>query len=74
LNLTYLQDFYVNILGGVEVLNAGGNGWYGDDESHGSVYDLLMQHERIEGDPYAYYTADLSSGGFDEMAARYINL
>ena len=72
-NISKSLDFYVNILGGVEVLNAGGDGWYGDDDRHGSVYDLLMQHEVIAGAPYSDYTADLTSGGYDEMAARYIN-
>ena len=72
-NITKSLDFYVNILGGVEVLNAGGDGWYGDDDKHGSVYQLLMQHELLAGEPYSSYTADLKDGGYDEMEARYIN-
>ena len=72
-NMSRSLDFYVNVLGGVEVLNAGGDGWAGDDDSHGSVYQLLMQNEVLAGPPKSNYVADLKNGGTDSMDARYVN-
>jgi len=72
-NLTQSVDFYVNILGGVEVIGAGGDSWRGDD-----VFNLLFQKELL--DSYATNKslsdekiANLATNGTDVLAARYIN-
>ena len=61
-NLTRSLDWYTAVLGGVEVQDAGGNGWVGD-----SVKQLLMQHELLQGSPKADFTAELQDGGTDQL-------
>ncbi len=67
-NLTRSLDWYTAVLGGVEVQDAGGDGWMGD-----SVKQLLMQHELLQGSPKANFTAELQDGGTDQLDARYVN-
>eukprot|EP00936_MAST-01D_sp_MAST-1D-sp1_P002804 g2804.t1 len=67
-NLSRSVAFYTEVVGGVEVLDAGGPGWRGDD-----VYQLLMAHELWRGPPYSLYAANLSTDGPYALDARYIN-
>ena len=67
-NLTKSVAFYTNVMGGVEVLNAGGDGWKGDD-----VYQLLMQAALVRGGVAASFAADLSKSGSSSLDARYIS-
>lgn len=67
-NLTRSYLFYTEILGGVEVLNAGGDGWKGD-----SVYQLLMQKALLAGSPASQYAANLSTAGSESLSARYVS-
>ena len=68
-NLSRSVAFYTSIMGGVEVRNAGGDGWKGD-----RVYQLLMQAAIIGGghDPAARFAANLSAAGPDVLDARYV--
>ena len=59
--------FYTDVMGGVEVIGAGGDGWNGDD-----VYQLLMQAALVRGGAAAGWAANISAGGPDTMAARYV--
>lgn len=61
-------EWYTEVLGGVEVNSAGGNGWVGND-----VEQLLMQHELLQGSPKSDFTAGLQDGGPDQLDARYVN-
>lgn len=67
-NLTRSVLFYTQVMGGVEVMGAGGDGWDGDD-----VYQLLMGAALMRGGAAADWAADLSSGGKETMSARYIS-
>ena len=67
-NLTRSVLFYTEIMGGVEVEYAGGDGWKGDD-----VYQLLMQYALMEGPSTAQWAANLSANGPDTLSARYIS-
>ena len=67
-NLTKSVAFYTNVMGGVEVLNAGGDGWKGDD-----VYQLLMQAALVRGGVAASFAADLSKSGSSSLDARYVS-
>lgn len=67
-NLTRSVAFYTEILGGVEVLGAGGNGWKGD-----RVYQLLMQAALLRGGAAASWAANLSADGTASMDARYVS-
>ena len=67
-NLSKSVAFYTNVMGGVEVLNAGGNGWRGDD-----VYQLLMQAAIIRGGEAASFAANLSAAGSSQLDARYVS-
>jgi catechol 2,3-dioxygenase-like lactoylglutathione lyase family enzyme len=68
-NLTRSTDFYVNVMGGVEVISAGGEGWQGND-----VYQLLMQQALLGGPEAAKWAANLSTGGTDTLSARYVTI
>lgn len=67
-NLTRSVKFYTEVMGGVEVNYAGGDGWNGDD-----VYQLLMQKALMGGSGTAKWAANLSTGGPETLSARYIN-
>ena len=67
-NLTKSVAFYTNVMGGVEVLNAGGDGWKGDD-----VYQLLMQAALVRGGAAESFAADLSASGSSSLDARYVS-
>lgn len=66
-NLTNSVRFYTDIMGGVEVIGAGGDGWKGDD-----VYQLLMQAALVRGGEAAAFAANLSAAGPDVLDARYV--
>lgn len=66
-NLTRSVEFYTNIMGGVEVLKAGGDGWKGDD-----VYQLLMQAALVKGGVAETWAANISAHGPESMSARYV--
>ena len=68
-NLSRSVAFYTEVLGGVEVQDAGGDGWKGD-----SVYQLLMQAALIRGGVTASWAANLSAAGPDVLNARYVSL
>jgi catechol 2,3-dioxygenase-like lactoylglutathione lyase family enzyme len=68
-NLTRSVEFYTEMLGGVEVLNAGGDGWKSNE-----VYQLLMQAALIRGGQAASWAANLTENGPDTMNARYVAL
>ncbi len=60
--------FYTEVLGGVEVIGAGGDGWRGDD-----VYQLLMQAAVIRGGGALNWAANITTDGTDTMDARYVS-
>ena len=61
-------SFLYQCNGGVEVLNAGGDGWKGDD-----VYQLLMQAALVRGGAAESFAADLSASGSSSLDARYVS-
>ena len=67
-NLTRSVEFYTKVMGGVEVVGAGGDGWKGDD-----VYQLLMQSAIIRGGAALKWCANITSKGPDSMDARYVS-
>ena len=67
-NLSKSVAFYTNVMGGVEVLSAGGDGWRGDN-----VYQLLMQAALIRGGDAASFAANLSAAGSSTLDARYVS-
>lgn len=67
-NLTRSVLFYTKVMGGVEVLGAGGDGWDGDD-----VYQMLMGAALARAGGADDWAADLSAGGKDTMGARYVS-
>ena len=64
-NLSRSVDFYTSVMGGVEVVSAGGNGWKGND-----VYQLLMQAALMRNGAAATFAANLS--GPEVLDARYV--
>jgi len=71
-NLTRSVEFYTKVLGGVEVIYAGGDGWKGTPSDPQSVYQLLMQQALLGGPSTAKWAANLSDGGGDVLNARYV--
>ena len=67
-NLEKSVKFYTEVLGGVEVIGAGGDGWKGDD-----VYQLLMQAAVIRGGGALKWAANITAHGTDSMDARYVS-
>ena len=59
--------FYTQVMGGVEVKFAGGDGWKGDD-----VYQLLMQAALLRGGIVSEFAANLSTAGSEVLDARYV--
>ena len=67
-NLSRSVDFYTRVMGGVEVVGAGGDNWQSDE-----VYQLLMQAAVLRGGGSLRWTANISAHGPDSMDARYIS-
>ena len=67
-NLTRSVKFYTEVLGGVEVKNAGGDGWKSTP-----VYYLLMQQALLGGPATAKWAANLTEAGPDVLNARYVS-
>lgn len=72
-NLTRATNFFVEMLGGVLVQGAGGDGWYGT-----TTEELLFQKEILEMKALNLTLkdkkiADLYDNGCDRLAATYVN-
>jgi catechol 2,3-dioxygenase-like lactoylglutathione lyase family enzyme len=68
-NLSRSVAWYTQVMGGVEVLGAGGPGWHGD-----RVEGLLMSQEAYwRGARFAVYAANVSATGAYALDARYVN-